>query len=113
HDSDLGQHCHPQIKITADRRPPKGCRNGCEATAGLRSTSTLSARGVPPMEDHDISVWILYEAHVADAGVFDSDHLRAGGARLLDGRLDIGDLEGDAILVRDELLALFLRSPKR
>jgi len=65
------------------------------------------------MEDYDISVWILYEAHVADAGVFDSDHLRAGGARLLDGRLDIGDLEGDAILVRDELLALLLRSPKR
>src|SRR5438067_12302607 len=43
------------------------------------ATSTLSTRGVPPVEDHNISVWILYEAHLADAGVLDSEHLGAGG----------------------------------
>src|SRR5207253_4144161 len=37
HDCQLGRHCDRQIKISTDYRKPKGCLNGCEATAGLRS----------------------------------------------------------------------------
>src|SRR5438132_8695501 len=79
----------------------------------LRSSADLSTCGVPPVEDHDIAVWILYEAHAANAGVLDSDHFGAGGTRLINSRFDVGDTEGDAILVRDEVLALLLRHPKR
>src|SRR5215204_596408 len=67
---------------------------------------------VAPVEDQHVAVGILDEAHVAHAAVSDSHDLRAGGTKLLDGRLDVGYAERNPIFVRDEGDVLLLRFPE-
>jgi hypothetical protein len=57
------------------------------------------------VEDQHVAVRILDEAHVADAGVLDPQHLRPGRPKLLDSRLDVGDAKREAGDGRLESLA--------
>ena len=65
------------------------------------------------MEDHDVPVEVLDEAHVADAAVLDADHLAAGGFELLDSRFDVGDAQREPSGVRLERLAVLVGIPER
>jgi len=65
------------------------------------------------MQKHDIPVGVLDESHVADAAVLDPDDLASGYTNLLHCGVDIRDSQCDPVLVRHELLTLFLRQPER
>ena len=82
----------------------------------LRVHRPLSPRRpwcVAPMEDDDVPIRILDEAHVADAAVFDADDLTTGCANFLDSLVNVRDAKRDPVLVRHERFILILRKPER
>ena len=64
------------------------------------------------MENYNVAVWIFDKAHLTDPGVLDPDHLGTGGVCLFHRRLDIGNPEGNPVLVGDKIFALLLWHPK-
>src|SRR3990172_2084067 len=73
---------------------------------------TLLERRIPPMQDEDVSVRILDEPHVADAGVLDTDHFGANRSDLVDRQCDVRDTQRNAALVRNEFLPVLFRCPE-